>query len=220
MAEVDDASSDSDSDSDSDYVKYIPFNRQLFDGPEDISKLLEGIDEFTQLLALKEALVEIWRLIELNPANNTVSETFPYKTMKDASKSHYKKRDYWLSFLNQFFCASFESWQHDLDDNEDFKKGFEEVKQVMINREVEIGLTTTQRNGRNGWFKRLCFGVKLETGVVIDNVPIFIDDKDYQPFLSSRDSFAERLQAMMFDLIDLECYPGMNFAYQGATSPY
>ena len=196
----------------SDDEEVIPFTRKLF-AEDTYNELLQRNENF-EMLKIKEALIEIWRLIELNNENSTRHESdsvFPYKTKKDTSKSRYVRKDYWLCFLNQFFCASLVNCEITITRTD---------KELMKNRETQIGLTTTQRNGDDGWFNRLCFGVRRVTNVQVDLIPVVFDDKDYQPFLSSRDTFSERFQALMFDLVDLDCHPRMNYAALGAQSPH
>jgi hypothetical protein len=205
---------DDSSDSD-DYPLDYPFTRTLFT-EEKYNIIDDNVAVYDYLFAVKKSLMEIWRLIELNPENNREVETFPYLKKKDASKSHFPKKDYWLSFLNQFFCASFDSFENNFDEH--FKQGMEEDKQAMIVRELQIGLTTKQRNGVKGWFNNLCRGVKLETGVQIGDKPIFFDDEDYLPFKFSRDSFEDRFQALMCDFGHFD--PCVVFAKPGTRSPY
>jgi hypothetical protein len=197
--------------SDSDDEKVIPFTRKLF-AEDTYNNLLQRNENF-EMLKTKEALIEIWRLIELNNENSRyeADSVFPYKTKKDASKSHYVKKDYWLCFLNQFFCASLDNWNISINETD---------KELMKIRESQIGLTPTKRNGDDGWFNRLCYGVRRVTNVQVDLIPVVFDDKDYQPFLSSRDTFSERFQALMFDLVDLDCHPRTNYASPGDHSPY
>jgi hypothetical protein len=189
----------------------IPVQRKLF--CEDTFDAILETNEKYDMLKTKEALKEIWRLIDLNSSNDFEREelTFPYKTTKDRSKTLYTKKDYWLAFLNQFFCASLENWDIKIKNS---------IKLELKARDDEIGLTATQRNGDNGWFNRLCFGVKEDTKVDIKGVRIFTHNKDYQPFLSSSDTFADRFQALMFEYVDTDCHPKMNFATPGSPSPY
>jgi hypothetical protein len=197
--------------SDSDNEDYITFDRALFN-EDTYTEILNSSDDYYDMIAVKNALTTIWSGIERNALNNSVGKlSFPYKSKKDVSKSHYKKKDYWLSFLNQFFCASLIELDITLNEKD---------REVLKERESQIGLTSTQRNGNDGWFNRLCFGVKIETNVVIEGKPVLFDDEDYQPFLSSRDTFEERFKSLMFDLVDLDCHPSMQFALPGARSPY
>jgi hypothetical protein len=164
-----------DDSSDSDDEEVILILRLLPLYSKDTYDVSLQSNEFYEMRMTKKALNEIWRLIKLNPENNKAWMDDP----------DVKKKDIWVCFLNHFFYASLNRCDIEIEDNMD----------LLLEHEEKIGLKSSNRTGKDGWFNRLCFG-----------------DKDYQPFLSSRDTFAERFQALMFDLVDLDCQPKMDYA--------
>mmetsp|Transcript_40686 Transcript_40686/g.53373 ORF Transcript_40686/g.53373 Transcript_40686/m.53373 type:complete len:215 (-) Transcript_40686:126-770(-) len=168
-------------------------------------------DKYSEMRNIKEALKRIWSLIERNGDNGRLDSSFPYMKTKDVKYHRYSRKDYWLCFLNHFYCESLKNYGITITPRD---------KSVMKEREKKIGLSTPHRTGPKGWFNRLCFGVRIETKVKIDDVEVFFDDKNYYPFLSSKDTFADRFQALMFEFGGLDCHPKMNFAELGERCPH
>jgi hypothetical protein len=179
----------------------IQIPRQPFFYEYDLSLLS---DDYFVMQTTQTTLKEMWRLIVLNPENKTTWAAYD----PDDRFTPFLKMDFWECFINHFFCASLNYWGIEVECDND----------TMLKIEDNIGFKSSFRTGKDGWFNRLCFGVEIKTSVMINDRPVIFNDEDYQPFFSSRDTFAERFQALMFDLNDLDCDPPMNFA--ATESPY